>query len=77
MIRFDGNTDDDIKLWHTYVFWARHSAKSLTGIQPRVKQAAMVDDSKKGVRAVIMGIERQSSNAIRSSMREVPNRAPD
>jgi len=45
MIRFDGNTDDDIKLWHTYVFWARHSAKSLTGIQPRVKQAAMVDDS--------------------------------
>lgn len=23
MIRFDGNTQEDIKLWHTYLFWAR------------------------------------------------------
>jgi hypothetical protein len=23
MIRFDGNTPEDIELWHTYLFWAR------------------------------------------------------
>lgn len=27
MIRFDGNTPDDVKLWHTYIYWAREKAK--------------------------------------------------
>ncbi|GAI18664.1 unnamed protein product, partial [marine sediment metagenome] len=27
MIRFDGNTPDDVKLWHTYIHWAREKAK--------------------------------------------------
>ena len=27
MIRFDGNTPEDIKLWHTYIYWAREKAK--------------------------------------------------
>ena len=26
MIRFDGNTPDDIRLWHTYIYWARERA---------------------------------------------------
>jgi len=27
MIRFDGNTSDDVKLWHTYIHWAREKAR--------------------------------------------------
>jgi len=44
MARFDGALDDDRKLWHTYVFWARLSAKSLTKTKTLPAQAAIADD---------------------------------
>jgi len=44
MAHFDGASDDDRKLWQTYVFWARQSAKSLPGTQTSGGQTAIADD---------------------------------
>ena len=38
MVGFDGNTSEDKKLWHTYVFWAYAPARSLAGPPPQGKQ---------------------------------------
>jgi len=44
MVRFDGKTDNDIRLWHTYVFLAREPVKSLFAAQPHGKKPAIADD---------------------------------
>lgn len=44
MVRFDGNTNQDVKLWHTYVFLARESAKTLSTCKATAIQEAIADD---------------------------------
>jgi hypothetical protein len=43
MVRFDGDTPDDIKLWHTYLYWARNCARAGLPLDP-VAQPAIVDN---------------------------------
>jgi hypothetical protein len=43
MIRFDGNTPDDVKLWHTYIYWAREKAK-FGQIKDKATIPAIADD---------------------------------
>ena len=43
MVRFDGNTPDDIKLWHTYLYWARQRVKSDSSLD-LISKPAIVDN---------------------------------
>jgi hypothetical protein len=43
MVRFDGNTSEDVKLWHTYLYWARQKAETGSSVDQTAK-LAIVDD---------------------------------
>ncbi len=43
MVTFDGDTESDRKLWHTYMYWARRNARLPQGHKPSESQA-IVDD---------------------------------
>lgn len=48
MIRYDGETDEDQKLWQTYLYWARQEAR-YPCTDPPIESMAIVDDSEKRI----------------------------
>ena len=48
MIRYDGETDEDQKLWNTYLYWARQEAR-FPCTDPPTEPRAFIDDHEKRI----------------------------